>query len=58
MNDKNEFKFRINNIYAKEKKWLGPALLMKPLKKSFDIEYLIKSKYSDGELSGIIKYKY
>ena len=58
MNDKNEFKFRINNIYAKEKKWLGPALLMKPLKKSFDIEYLIKSKYSDGGLSGIIKYKY
>lgn len=58
MNDKNEFKFRINNIYAKEKKWLGPALLMKPLKKSFDIEYLIKSKYSDGELSGIIKYRY
>lgn len=58
MNDKNEFKFRINNIYAKEKKWLGPALLMKPLKKSFDIGYLIKSKYSDGELSGIIKYKY
>lgn len=49
---------QINNIYAKEKKWLGPALLMKPLKKSFDIEYLIKSKYSDGELSGIIKYKY
>lgn len=51
-----EFEFSISSLRAKEKKWLGPALLLKPLTDSFNIEYSIKSKQSDGDLSGIIKY--
>ena len=35
---KSEFEFTISSLRPKEKKWLGPALLIKPLKDSFDIE--------------------
>lgn len=56
VNNKNEFEFTISSLRPKEKKWLGPALLIKPLKDSFDIDYSIKSKHSDGNLSGIVKY--
>ena len=51
-----EFEFTISSLRPKEKKWLGPAVLIKPLKDSFDIEYSIKSKHSDGNLSGVLKY--
>lgn len=51
-----EFEFYIGSLKAKEKKWLGPALLISPLTDSFDIEYFIKSKHSDGNLSGIVTY--
>ena len=51
-----EFVFFIKSLRAKERKWLGPALLIKPLLSDFDIEYSIKSKHSDGNLSGIVKY--
>lgn len=53
---KSEFEFTISSLRPKEKKWLGPALLIKPLKDSFDIEYSIKSKHSDGNLSGVVKF--
>lgn len=53
---KSEFEFTINSLRPKEKKWLGPALLIKPLKDNFDIEYSIKSKHSDGNLSGVVKF--
>ena len=51
-----EFEFSIGSLRAKEKKWLGPALLVNPLTDSFHIEYSIKSKHSDGDLSGIVTY--
>ena len=51
-----EFEFSIGSLRAKEKKWLGPALLVNPLTDSFHIEYSIKSKNSDGDLSGIVTY--
>lgn len=57
-NGESEFKFSVSSLRAKEKKWLGPALLIRlsPLADSFDIEYSIKSKHSDGNLSGLITY--
>ena len=51
-----EFEFSIGSLRAKEKKWLGPALLINPLTDKFHIEYSIKSKTSDGDLSGIVTY--
>ncbi len=51
-----EFEFSIGSLRAREKKWLGPALLINPLTDSFHIEYSIKSKHSDGDLSGIVTY--
>lgn len=51
-----EFGFSIGSLRAREKKWLGPALLISSLTEKFDIEYTIKSKHSDGNLSGIITY--
>lgn len=51
-----EFEFSIGSLRAKEKEWLGPALLINPLTDSFHIEYSIKSKHSDGDLSGIVTY--
>lgn len=56
-NSASEFAFSIKFLRAKERKWLGPALLIKPLSECFDISYSIKSKHSDGTLSGIIKYQ-
>lgn len=53
---KSEFEFTISSLRPKEKKWLGPALLIKPLKDSFDIKYSIKSKHSEGNLSGIVEF--
>lgn len=51
-----EFEFSIGSIKAKEKKWIGPALLIKALTDRVDIEYSIISKHSDGDLSGIVTY--
>lgn len=56
INDDSEFEFSVGSLRAKEKKWLGPALLIRALADSFDIEYSIKSKNSDGNLSGVITY--
>lgn len=55
-NSNNEFEFSIGSLRAKERKWLGPALLINPLTDSFDIEYSIKSKHSNGDLLGTLKY--
>ena len=49
----NEFTFSIGSLRAKERKWIGPALLLKPLAESFEIKYTIKSKKPDG--TGILK---
>lgn len=53
---KSEFKFNIGSLKAKERKWVGPAVLVKPLKDSFEINYTIKSKQSGGDLNGTITY--
>ena len=53
-NANNEFTFSIGSLRAKEKKWIGAALLLKPLAESFEIKYSIKSKKSDGSLNGTI----
>lgn len=50
-----QYKFSISSLRAKEKKWLRPALLLKPLSENFEIKYTIKSKNSDGTLDGIIQ---
>ena len=51
-----EIEFSVGSLRAREKKWLGPALLISSSTEKFDIEYTIKSKHSDGNLSGIITY--
>ena len=51
-----EFEFSIGTLRAKEKKWLGPALLISSSVEKLDIEYIIKSRYSDGNLAGIVTY--
>lgn len=56
VNGESEYVFSIASMRAKEKKWLGPALLIRPLVDSFNIEYNIKSKNSAGNLSGVITY--
>jgi hypothetical protein len=56
VNNDREFEFSVGSLRAREKKWLGPALLISSLADSFDIEYVIKSKHSDGNLSGTITY--
>lgn len=58
MEDNNgEFMFNIKSMKPSEKKWLGPALLIKPLVGNFDISYSIKSKQSDGNLSGTMSFR-
>lgn len=52
-----EFMFNIKALKPSEKKWLGAALLIKPLTNEFELSYSIKSKQSDGDLSGTLKYK-
>lgn len=55
--DDSVFLFTLQSLRANEKKWLGPTILLKPLTDEFEITYFIKSKYSDGTLSGRLKYK-
>lgn len=50
-----DFKFSISSLRAKERKWIGPAILLRAKEEKFDISYTIKSKHSDGTLSGKIK---
>jgi len=49
-----EFSFTIKSLHAKEIKWLGAALLIKPTSDSIEISYSIKSKNSDGSLAGTL----
>ena len=49
------FEFLIGSIKAKERKWIGRVILIKSSSDSFDISYSVKSKYSDGSLSGVLK---
>lgn len=51
-----EYIFKIKSLYALEKKWLGGAILLKPIADSFEITYSVKSHNSDGNLSGVLVY--
>lgn len=53
----NEFSFHINQLRAYENKWLGASLLLRPKDINYGISYSIKSRKSDGSLSGTINYK-
>ncbi len=50
--NKTSYEFNVSSLKAKERKWLGRVLLIKPISDEFEIKYSIKSKYSDGSLSG------
>lgn len=39
-------------LHAKEKKWLGTLIMVRPITDSVEISHMIKSKSSDGMLSG------
>lgn len=54
---KNEFEFYIESMHAKETKWLGRSILLKPKKSRIELLYTIKSYKSDGEVSGILVYE-
>lgn len=54
---KNEFEFYIESMHAKETKWLGRSILLKPKKSRIELLYTIKSYKSDGELSGTLVYE-
>lgn len=49
---KNSFCFEISALHAKEKKWLGPLIMVRPIADNIELSYTIKSKSSDGTLSG------
>lgn len=51
-----EYVFKIKTLHALEKKWLGGAILLKPIADSFEITYSVKSHSSDGKLSGVLTY--
>lgn len=52
-----EFSFNISSLHPKETKWLGAAILLKPVSSSIEIKYSIKSNSSDGSLSGTLIYR-
>lgn len=49
---KDTFFFEISALHAKEKKWLGPLIMVRPITDNIELSYTIKSKSSDGTLSG------
>lgn len=50
----NVYVYHIDNLRAKESKWLGAAILVKKQDKQIHISYNIKSDGSNGELQGEI----
>ena len=56
VDNKEEFFYTIGSLRANERKWLGPAILLSPISDSFELSYVIKSKNSDGGLSGVLSY--
>lgn len=48
----NSFCFEISALHAREKKWLGPLIMVRPIADNIELSYTIKSKSSDGMLSG------
>ena len=50
------FSFEISTLHAREMKWLGKAILLKPKAKCVEVKYTVRSKASDGSLSGVLSY--
>lgn len=53
----NEYEFYIKSLRPNEKSWLGPAIMIKPLKEEVVLSYSIKSNKTDGTISGVLKFK-
>ena len=52
-----EYEFYIKSLRPNEKSWLGPAIIIKPLKEVVVLSYSIKSNKTDGTISGVLKFK-
>lgn len=52
---RNEVEFDIDDLSPKEKKWLGPSLLVKAKTNKISLTYSVKSQHSSGDLSGVIE---
>ena len=52
-----EYEFYIKSLRPNEKSWLGPAIMIKPLKEEVVLSYRIKSNKTDGTISGLLKFK-
>lgn len=50
-----KFEFYIKSLRPNEKSWIGPALLLKPLKEDVLLSYSIKSDKTDGNISGQLR---
>lgn len=50
------FCFEISTLHANETKWLGKTILLKPKADHIEVKYTVKSKASDGSLSGVLSY--
>lgn len=53
---KTDFVFEISTLHAKETKWLGAAIVVKPKKAKIEMTYSVKSHSSDGNLTGKLEY--
>ena len=56
-NSSSEYEFYIKSLRPNEKKWLGPAIILKPKTDGIEISYKIMSNKSSGALKGVIKIK-
>lgn len=53
--DSTVFSFDIPSLHAKEAKWLSHTIVLRPLKKTVQLKYNVKSARSDGSLEGILE---
>ena len=54
---KDSYEFYIKSLRPNEKIWIGPSLLLKPLKDEVVLSYTLKSNKTDGNISGMLKCK-
>lgn len=52
-----EYVYNIELLRPKEIKWLGGAILLRPMSNHIEISYSVKSNNSDGSLSGTLVYE-
>ncbi len=51
-----EYMFEISELHAGECKWAGPAILLIPKKDHVELRYSVKSRHSDGNLTGVLTF--